>query len=303
MLVGATVNFDRALKRYLPRAWFRLNFLKYKYGGRGEAELHLVRHLVEPNSTAVDVGASIGLYAAEMARYAGKVLAFEANPQVAALARRVLPPNVEVVNVALSATAGRATLRMPLNRKGEPVSELGTIREHSPRFGPISSVDIEMRRLDDYGIANCSFIKMDVEGHEEAVLDGASELIATQQPVLMVELDEGLNSGTVKRVAARLVAKHYRGFFLSRTKLFPIGTFEPAAHQDQALLAYSRKTLPADREYINNFLFVPEEKCAHVLARIASSARAEDSRRAICRNRAAPSIQTCVPTSSRQRSA
>ena len=30
-----------------------------------------------------------------------------------------------------------------------------------------------MKRLDDFAIANCSFIKIDVEGHEEAVLDGA----------------------------------------------------------------------------------------------------------------------------------
>ena len=35
-----------------------------------------------------------------------------------------------------------------------------------------------MKRLDDLAIANCSFIKIDVEGHEEAVLDGASALIA-----------------------------------------------------------------------------------------------------------------------------
>ena len=269
----SAMNFDDALKHYAPRAWFRFQFLKYKYLKRGEAEFALVRHLIEPGTTAVDVGASVGVYAAEMARYADRVVAFEANPQVAALARRVLPRNVEVVNLALSATAGRATLRIPLNPNGDPVSELATIQEHSPHSGAMSKVDIEARRLDDCGIANCSFIKMDVEGHEEAALEGASKLIGAQQPVLMAELDEGLNPGTVKRFTARLAAELYRGFFLSRGKLHPIESFDPAAHQDQALLAYSRKALPADREYINNFVFIPDKKCASVLARIASGLR------------------------------
>ena len=111
------MNFDDTLKRYLPRVWFRFKFIKYKYLGRGEPELRLIRHLVEPGTTAIDVGASIGMYSAEMARYAGKVLAFEANPDVAAFTRAVAAPNIEVINVALSSHAGRATLTMPMNAR------------------------------------------------------------------------------------------------------------------------------------------------------------------------------------------
>jgi len=88
------MNFDDALKHYAPRAWFRVKFLKYKFFKRGEPEIRLGRHLVEPGSTALDVGCSIGIYAAEMARHAGKVIAFEANPSVAAFARSVAPRNV-----------------------------------------------------------------------------------------------------------------------------------------------------------------------------------------------------------------
>src|SRR6185436_19005585 len=108
--IASAMNFDEALKRHRPRVWFRFKFLKYKYLKRGEPELWLIRHLVEPGTIALDVGASIGIYAAEMARYADKVIAFEANPQVAAFARSVAPRNVEVVTVALSSQAGRTTL-------------------------------------------------------------------------------------------------------------------------------------------------------------------------------------------------
>src|SRR5947208_7943361 len=112
------MNFDDALKQYAPRVWFRFKFLKYKFFKRGEPEIWLIRHLVEPGSTAIDVGTSIGIYAAEMARYAGKVIAFEANPAVAQFARGVAPRNVDVVNVALSWAAGRTTLKIPRNSNG-----------------------------------------------------------------------------------------------------------------------------------------------------------------------------------------
>jgi len=263
------MNFDEALKHYLPDAWFRFKFFKYKYRGRGEAELWLIRHLVEPGTVALDVGCSIGMYAHEMARHAAKVIAFEANPKVAAFTARVVPRNVEVINVALSAAPGRARLRIPRSAKGDGISELGTIDAGNPLHAAIAdSVEIEMKRLDDFAVANCSFIKIDVEGHEEAVIDGASDLIAAQRPILLVELDEGINPGTVKRFAARCIARNYRGLFLSRGRLHPIDAFDPALHQDQALLRYTRKTLPADREYINNFVFIPQEKAARVIARL-----------------------------------
>ena len=135
---------------------------------------------------------------------------------------------------------------------GEPASTLDRATAMIPR--------LFYERLDDFGIASCSFIKIDVEGHEEAVLDGASTLIAAQRPVLMVELNEDYNPGVVKRLAARYAALRYAGLFLSHGKLHPIEQFDPAVHQDLALLKYPRHKLPPGREYINNVLFVPEER-------------------------------------------
>jgi FkbM family methyltransferase len=263
------MNFDDALKRYLPLIWFRFKFIKYKYLKRGEPELWLIRHLVERDTTALDVGASIGMYSAEMARYAGRVIAFEANPTVAAFTRRVAARNVEVVNAALSSAAGRATLKIPLNPRGHEISELATIAPGNPlHAGDSATADVPMQRLDDLAISNVSFIKVDVEGHEEAMLDGAAGLIAAQRPVLMIELNEMFNRGVVARVAERYAAQSYRGFFLSRGKLRPIADFVAARDQDAALLKFTRRTLPAGAEFINNFVFVPDEKCQRVLARL-----------------------------------
>ena len=46
------MNLENALKRHLPRVWFRFKFLKYKYFGHGEPELWLLQHVVEPGTTA-----------------------------------------------------------------------------------------------------------------------------------------------------------------------------------------------------------------------------------------------------------
>jgi len=194
------------------------------------------------------------MYAAEMAHYAGKVLAFEANPNAAAFTARVAARNVEVINVALSSAPGRATLKIPLNAKGRGIDELATIETANPQhLGAAQCAEIEMKRLDDFAIENCSFIKIDVEGHEESVLDGAAGLIATQRPVLLVELNEDYNPG---------------GLFLSHGRLHPIAQFDRGVHQDLELLKYPRHKLPKGREFINNLLFIPEEKAARILARI-----------------------------------
>jgi FkbM family methyltransferase len=262
------MNFDDALKHYAPRAWFRFKFLKYKYFRRGEPEIWLIQHLVAPGTTAIDAGASIGIYSAEMARHAAKVIAFEANPEVAQFTRSVAARNVEMINVALSSRAGRTTLKIPRNPKGRTIDELATIEAGNPlHAGDTSDTEVEMKRLDDFGIANCSFIKIDVEGHEEAVLDGASALIAAQRPALMVELNEDFNPGVVQRLAARYAALNYRGLFLSQGKLHPVAQFDPACHQKAENLK-PRHKLPHGAEYINNVLFVPEERSAHLLARL-----------------------------------
>jgi FkbM family methyltransferase len=195
-----------------------------------------------------------------MAHYAGKVMAFEANPDVAAFARSVATRNVEVINIALSSRAGRTTLTVPLNAKGRAVTELASIAPNQQSGANAVTVDVETRRLDDFAIANCSFIKIDVEGHEEAVLDGASGLIDAQRPVLMIELVEAFNPGVITRVAERYSARSYNVFF-SKAGLKPIAEFDAARDQDEALLP--------SREYVANFFFIPREKTEWLLARVA----------------------------------
>jgi FkbM family methyltransferase len=47
---------------------------------------------------------------------------------------------------------------------------------------------VEMQRLDDLRLTNVSLIKIDVEGYEDQVIEGALETILSQKPVLIVEI-------------------------------------------------------------------------------------------------------------------
>jgi FkbM family methyltransferase len=269
----AGMNFDDMLIAYAPRVWFLARFVKYKYLNRGELELALVRHLVEPGTTAVDVGASIGLYAQEMSLHAGKVVAFEANPKVAAFARSVLPRKVEVINAALSSASGRVTLKVPRDASGHAITEAATIAEANPlHAADAEAVEVPMHRLDDFAIESASFVKIDTEGHEEDVLEGAAGLIARERPVLMAELNEAFGAGVVARVATRFAAMSYGAYFLSQGRLRPAAQFDPARYQDASLLVVPRRMFPEGREFISNFIFIPDEKRARIMTRLGKYA-------------------------------
>jgi FkbM family methyltransferase len=235
----------KVIKRHFPSAWFWLKFLKYRHTRKGETEIRFLRHLVPPGCTAVDAGASFGFYATEIARYADRVLAFEANPSVAAFARRVARANVDVVNAALSSRDGHATLRIPLNRKARTTSELATI-EPSNRLGDreVITVTVQTKRLDDCAILNCGFIKIDVEGHEERVIDGGWQLISRDRPILLIEISEAFNAGGLDRIEQRLLPLSYRGYALVGGRLRPVKDADPAIHGDNVVFVPASRTIP-----------------------------------------------------------
>jgi FkbM family methyltransferase len=258
------------IRRCCPRLWFFFKFLRYWYW-RGENEIHVLRHVVPPGRLAIDIGSSIGLYSKELARLVPKVVAFEADPDVAALARQVAPRNVEVVNAALSAANASATLRTPVDARGRPISDLATIeRPSASAAGRFNTVEVATKRLDACGYRDCGFIKIDVEAHEEAVLDGAARLVETCRPVLMIELDDGLNPGTIGRVTDRLSRLLYDGYFLSRGELWPISEFDLGRHQNMPAFKALPPRRRAKAEYINNFIFMPREMPPPAIVRRAT---------------------------------
>src|SRR5262245_8272662 len=158
-------------------------------------EIAFVRRLLKPGDIALDVGAHIGFFTIEMADIVGpggRVFAFEPLDTNAELLERSIAENrfeerVVFERAAVGATSGSATLTFPvetLNSGGAYLLRDGS----SPLTGNLER-KVALVALDEFKLPHpIRFIKMDVEGAEPQVLEGAKRLLASDRPVLLTEL-------------------------------------------------------------------------------------------------------------------
>jgi FkbM family methyltransferase len=143
-----------------------------------------LRPRVRPGDVCLDVGANVGAYALQLARWTspgGTVIAFEPNPAAAAVLRRHLRMNsletaVSVVPSAVGAAEGEAVLHaMDADGMSRLASENPLLRARtSPVSVPVTTLDTY---CDTYAVQP-AWLVVDVEGAENSVLEGARALIA-----------------------------------------------------------------------------------------------------------------------------
>jgi FkbM family methyltransferase len=160
----------------------------------GEPELALLPELFPRGGTAVDAGANQGFFSFALSRVADRVVAFEPNPDYARFARWMLRGRAEVHEVALSDRAGNATFHVPLSEEGMVLHYAGNLKNTHSQFRNQQTYGVELRMLDSFALADVRFIKVDVEGSEREVLDGARATIARDRPVMLLELLAGTHA-------------------------------------------------------------------------------------------------------------
>ena len=213
---------------------------------RGEGELRLLPMLMDLRRISVDVGANKGVYTYWMARHSRHVHAYEPNPKMFRILRSGAGRNVTVSPVALSDSSGKTMLRVPRTAGG--YSNQGASLNYQKVGDDFGEVAIETRRLDDEGLDDIGFMKIDVEGHELAVLDGGRDLIARDRPVLLMEMEEAHTRQPIEESLRAVLDLGYDGFFLLGGELRSLDAFDPDAHH---------RTAPAAADYIFNFVFKP----------------------------------------------
>ena len=171
-----------------PQVFVRLVAWQYRFF---EPELRYIDSFVPSGRAAVDVGVWWGPWSWWLARRASEVHAFEPNKVIFDGLSRTLPDNVHLYNLALSDRRTRAALWSPPGGRGtEGRSSL--LPEGRKGWGQ-RAVETEM--LDTFGFVDIGFIKIDVEGHELAVLLGSAELIDRERPNVLVEIEDTYDSG------------------------------------------------------------------------------------------------------------
>lgn len=229
------------------------------FGYSESALTALLCDLGKPDQSMVDIGTHFGYEAMLMARLTGstgQIHAFEPNPEVAAFAARNLAPTpwVQLHPIALSDSCGRTTFAIPPLAR----SAFGGLDGTGAR-----KVEVELQTLDhifSHRTTPVALIKCDAEGHEEAILRGARQLIAEDHPVLVLETGmpdaHGKSSPAAGHLAALLAPSGYRAFcfeFDGALRVAPLDTF-PTGHANTLYLPESH---PRFGDYQAGFQFPP----------------------------------------------
>ena len=215
-----------------------------------EPEIRLLRYLVDPRRNSVDVGANKGAYTYFLSRLSAHVFAYEPNPKFMPILKPVVGPKVTVFEAALSDRTGEATLTIPINPKGESNNAASLVP--AKYAGEVKKITVAARRLDDAGHPNIGFIKVDVEGHEEAVIRGAERTLAEHRPTLLVEIETFHVDKDIRETFELVRSLGYEGYMFLGGTLKSVRHFSAEAHQIGPRAG-------AGGQYVKNFIFLPRE--------------------------------------------
>jgi FkbM family methyltransferase len=133
---------------------------------------------VKQHRTALDIGANVGLWARDLVQHFDKVVAFEP----VSMFRECLEKNVPDSKLWVSPFAlgdQDSTVRMT-------ITEGNTGHTHVDP-NSIGNGDTTIVRLDNLAIPEVDYIKIDCEGFEYRVLQGAEQTVKTCRPVVVIE--------------------------------------------------------------------------------------------------------------------
>jgi FkbM family methyltransferase len=247
------LRLKRAAFNLLPRrarlpmrvGWMRAT-------GSLEPEIAEIARLLPRGGTAVDIGANHGIYSYFLVRQFDRVVAFEPQPACVQTLEGWAGDRVEVRTIALSDHAGGMALSIPVVHG---VAMTGYARLGGDADSDDSvRLEVPVERLDDQGLDDVRFVKIDVEGHELEVLRGGEQLLRRDKPMLLVEIEQRHLGAerTVADVVSYLGGLGYGASFRTGPSTWTdFGAFVPATHQ--------RPESVGKVGYVSMFLFRPEE--------------------------------------------
>lgn len=162
--------------------WLLATRINFFLGSYEPEQTQAFARAVRPGAIVYDVGAHYGYYsllAAKLAGESGSVVALEPSPRNLSVLRRHIElnrlRNVAVVELAVSDHEGDAGFD---NTAG---SGVGHLSDQGPLVVRLTTLDLLARR---FPVPNV--IKIDVEGAEESVLAGGTELLKNSRPTIFL---------------------------------------------------------------------------------------------------------------------
>jgi FkbM family methyltransferase len=188
----ATINLPEwDVRIFLPAEWRGIAKLVFAFRESYEPELSCLKTILSPGSTFIDVGANIGIYtlaASKIVGETGRVLAFEPSTQSSPLLAKNIAlnglTNVHTFSVALAQKKGRAWLHRGPNPTLNSLGKDPSWKEDGEEV-VMEPLDRVLRKA---CVGSVDVIKMDVQGAEELVLRGASNIVTSAHPIVILEV-------------------------------------------------------------------------------------------------------------------
>lgn len=236
-------------------------------------ELDFFRALHRPG-TLLDIGAHDGLLTRPLAALPGaRVIAFEPLPSAMARLRasfgEPLPGNVTLRPEALGATRGEATLTLPV-LDGAPAEQWASLAKTYAEHATVGTQQhrVVVLPLDELALADVTAIKLDAEGFEQEVLEGARATLRRCQPVLSVEIEERHRPCSTTDVPALLAGLGYNAWFWHAGCLHPFSAFDAGTMQ---VASPDPSVFAASDPYIFSFFFLPAATAPVLLGQLAAA--------------------------------
>ncbi len=198
-----------------------------------EKELSFIDRFSDKSKDAIDIGVYRGVYSLKLSKSFKKVHAFEPNtllfPYLNKNLKKIIK-NIKLYNLALSDKKGDTELKLPIRTKSmfkdniEELYQLGAASMHPHKeFKEFKKVQVKMDKLDNISIdSDIGFIKIDVEGHELEVINGAILTIQKNKPILLVEIERRHSKRSVEETIKHINKLGYNCFFADNQKLISI---------------------------------------------------------------------------------
>ena len=216
------------------------------YGEFSEGEVEIFQRILQPGDTVIEAGANIGAHTVALARLvgvSGRVVAYE--PQ-----RLVF--QTLCANVALNSLANVDCRFAAVGAEPDEIVVPFLPPDHETNFGGLGlgaynkGDHVPVTTLDRLAIAECRLIKIDVEGMEEPVLRGATELIARCQPIMYLENDREERSASLIQC---LLDLEYRLYWHLPPMFNPSNYFANQENAFGRIVSVNMLCIPKDEEF------------------------------------------------------
>ena len=195
-----------------------------------EKELSIIDHFKDKSKDAIDVGVYRGVYSYKLSKEFNQIHSFEPNPLLFPYLNRYLTKiitNMTLYNYALSNKNELTNLKIPHRGKSifknnfEEIYKLGCATIHETNnFEKFNNYEVECKKLDDViKDKEISFIKIDVEGHELSVIEGANNIINKYKPTLLVEIEEKHTKKPILNTINKIKEFGYKVYFFKNNQI------------------------------------------------------------------------------------